>query len=984
MRNEQFGALVSEGIASVAHRWHKTRAGVLLEMREALASTSMSVKDSTLAGWCKGYLPKEPELIAFFTRYCVRQGRVDRSWAERLLYHAHYPEREHLLGELFSGTVHVPTPLLAEHTPNTAFHEGRRMDDPAIPHLSVLTRGLVGRESILIHLKERFFGGQGLTLCALQGLPGVGKTSLALELAHDPEVQARFSDGLLWAGLGRTSRLFEILSRWGRVLGLTPEQSAKLTTLETWADALCTAIGTRRFLFVLDDAWRSEDALACQVGGAQCGYLFTTRFLNVALQVAGANILPVSELGELEGLELLGRFAPQLIASESEVARRLVQVVGGLPLALTLMGKYLQRHAYSGQPRRLQAALERLGQRAERLQLGQPQTPLERHPSLSLETPLSLQASIGLSVAALGASARAMLQTLTVFPPKPTSFPEEAALWIAKGTAETLDTLVDAGLVESIGQGRYTLHQVIMDYASQQGEHTEAAERFVAWAVDMVETLHCKAQTLDQELSLLLAAFSLAAVRGINALLVRGVTCLAPILEGRGLLEIAEQLLVQGQRAAQETGDMIGGLRITRQLAQLVQMRGDYTRAEALIQEGLHLARNQQANEHLSALLHLYGVVALKRGTCEQAEQRFHEALTLAQASEDRERISAVLISLGSLYCHYGNTVQAEAAYQTALRIAHEQGDQAQIVAVLQGLAGVAYYQGDYAQSRVWLQEALALARSQGTSTRILDLLNNLGTLALDQGDLQEAEHALVEGLALARAIGYKERLCILLTNLGEVGARSGCYQEAYTVFKEGLALAETLSHRLLSGSLLLHLAETALLEGAWQQAERWLQQGVMVAQELQLPNFSSRALLVRGDLEAQRSQWEEAANSYRAVAASDSKGQRREYLGLANYGLAQIAAAQGKWQEAQYHGQASLTCLESIGYYKAAEVRQWLDTFHIAGSSSRSMSSLLDMNQGRCPPINSQITPSLAGVKQEPARVPDSLTSPSDGSFAK
>ena len=64
---------------------------------------------------------------------------------------------------------------------------------------SKLAYELVGRESLLHTLKERLLRGENI---ALTGLPGAGKTALAVTLAHDPDILAHFSDGVLWAGLG--------------------------------------------------------------------------------------------------------------------------------------------------------------------------------------------------------------------------------------------------------------------------------------------------------------------------------------------------------------------------------------------------------------------------------------------------------------------------------------------------------------------------------------------------------------------------------------------------------------------------------------------------------------------------------------------------------------------------------------------------------------------------------------------------------------
>ena len=523
-----------------------------------------------------------------------------------------------------------------------------------------------------------------------------------------------------------------------------------------------------------------------------------------------------------------------------------------------------------------------------------------------------------------------MLRALAVFPPKPISFSEEAALRVADGTPDVVDALVDAGLVESIGQGRSTLHQTIVDYASQQGHQATDQERFVIWAADFVEAHHHEAQALNHELPLILAAFSLAAARGFQAPLVRGMMSLAPRLVEWGLFEIAEPLLVQAQRAAQALLDVPGQLRLVYQLAQVVQKRGDYARAEALAEEGIQLARKQQDHDQLSALLQVYGIVVKKRGKREQAGQALNEALTLARASENAERISALLISLGSLALDYGDAAQAAGAYQEALRIARERGEQAQIAAALQGLAHAALRQGEYQQARAWLEEGLEIARHLGTRERIIGLLVNLGSVVLIQGGLSEAERIFTEGLALAQQIGYHDVIGILQMNLGVIATRSGRYQEAYAIFKEALALAEAQGYRERYPPVLLSLAETALMEGDVRQAEGWVEKGMKVAQEFQQTHFLSRAWLARGDLELQREQWAEAARAFDAVASSDPPPQK-SYLGLAYYGLARVAAAQGKWDEAQQYGQTSLTCLESIGYHQAAEVRQWLSSLPLS-----------------------------------------------------
>src|SRR5205814_1942432 len=71
--------------------------------------------------------------------------------------------------------------------------------DPALPLPSIYTNGLIGRDNLLQQCRQQILTRQCL---ALYGLPGIGKTALAVALAYDDEVRSQFPDGVLWAPLG--------------------------------------------------------------------------------------------------------------------------------------------------------------------------------------------------------------------------------------------------------------------------------------------------------------------------------------------------------------------------------------------------------------------------------------------------------------------------------------------------------------------------------------------------------------------------------------------------------------------------------------------------------------------------------------------------------------------------------------------------------------------------------------------------------------
>ena len=126
--------------------------------------------------------------------------------------------------------------------------------DPAILEFLGYANSLLGRDSVLMQVKERLFAANVPSSIALAGLPGIGKTALAAALATDQQVQLHFRDGILWARLGPHPNVLGHLARWGELLGVLPSQVENIKSREAWSRALQAAISTRQMLLIIDDA----------------------------------------------------------------------------------------------------------------------------------------------------------------------------------------------------------------------------------------------------------------------------------------------------------------------------------------------------------------------------------------------------------------------------------------------------------------------------------------------------------------------------------------------------------------------------------------------------------------------------------------------------------------------------------------------------------------------------------------------------------
>ncbi len=759
--------------------------------------------------------------------------------------------------------------------------------DPLIPQRSIAQ--LIGRDDVFAQLKMRLCSESlpNLALTALNGLPGVGKTTLSIALAHDDDIRAHFYDGILWAGLGPDPNLPQLLSHWCTLLGIANNEAGQDTRAA--AQALTKAIGNRAMLLVLDDAWTIEDALALKIGGPNCTHLVTTRFPTIAYQIAPDGAVQLQELSTADGMDLLQYLAPRVVDQEHERAAQLVEAVGGLPLALTLMGKFLHVQSNTNQPRRIRATLERLNDVEQRMQLTELRGPNEQHTSLPNDNSLSLQSVIAVTEQILDETGRNALYALSIFPAKPDSFSEEAALAIMNAPVEILDTLGDMGLLETSAAGRYTLHQTIADYArlrltKQRGN--AAYDGYLTYILAFITAHRKDYEQLEQETNVILAALDAAHAHRKTQALIQSVIAFAPYLLMRGFYVLAEQHLQRALLAAKAQQDQYGIASTLLYLGEIAQKQGNYALAENHFKEGLAIARAINHPESISTLLNDLGWVTWKQGNYTLAETYLQEGLALARDINDDEHISSILKTLGSVVAN----------------------------------------QGDFARSEEYLKEGLNLARQIGDREQICLLLISLGATVGEQGNHTKAEAYFLEGLNIARAIGHREWVSALLSNLGGAASEQENYEKAEEYFLEGLTVVEQIGHLEWKSLLLINLGITTRKQKKYDKATIYLQDSLVLAKQINIPQMTSNVLYEYGSLNLDQKKTNVAEDVFREMLTTIPEG-GQDLLALAQFGLARTIALRGQKTEAIALGKASMTVLESIGSSKAQEVRNWLET---------------------------------------------------------
>ncbi|WUH99083.1 tetratricopeptide repeat protein [Spirillospora sp. NBC_00431] len=738
--------------------------------------------------------------------------------------------------------------------------------------------------------------GSTLTVLAIDGMPGVGKSTLAIHFAH--QLASRYPDGRIYINLrshdsghkplGPASALDRLL----RAMGVAPSRIPP--DIDGRAALWRTELAGRRVLLLLDNARGHEQIRPLLPGGPGCLVLITSRRRLAGLD--GARTLQLNVLAPVDAARLLIRSAELGRDADPVSTQTVVQLCGYLPLAVQLIGNRL-RHRTSWTVRDL----------AERL--GGGGGPLLAE--IRAEN-RGLSAAFELSYLDLDEDARRALRLLGLHPGVELTAPDAAVLLDAEPTGAEilLDALHDHHLIDETQPGRYRFHDLIREYARQLvADHDPPPVR--EGAVDRL---------LNRYLSLVSHADRLLFPYRLRpAPLPSSPSPFSDEDHARAWMaaELDNALYVFHQAA--ETGRSRHAGLLANALGEYLETQGRWPEASAVHEHAVRAWRSLRDDEETAFALAAMSRILLRTGKHEQALDAANQGLGIAREAGVPSAVATLLDQLGLIHWQLSDFDVAIGYYEHALEIRRAAGDRAGEAEVLHHRAISHWHLGRYAEAAEGTRTALSLYELTGNRRGRQMTLNNLGDLALILGDSNSALRHYEEAAGVM-PMG-RQHFATWLNNIATARLKSGHPASGIGQYREALSIYQEIGDRRGEAACLNNIGRWYVETGREGEALIHFQKALSMSREISERFEATAALLNIADANRRAGRHRMALDHYgealsEARAIGDAYQEARALDGMAQV----VARTQGQAHAAPLDEQA-LHIFRGLGVPEAKAV---------------------------------------------------------------
>ncbi|GGP84800.1 BTAD domain-containing putative transcriptional regulator [Streptomyces sindenensis] len=786
-----------------------------------------------------------------------------------------------------------PTPSAAPPAQPSTGHRGRN-------NLPRDTRDFTGRGEELGLLREAIADADGyaLPLVVLHGMPGIGKTALAVHAAH--RLTEDYPAGQLYVDLHGFSgrRPADPAEALALLLRAAGTGAALPDTLDGRAAEWREWTARNRVLVVLDNARDAAQVRPLLPGSPGCLAIVTSRNRLSALD--GTASLLVDALPAREAATLFTRVAGTArTARDPEALELLVDACGRHPLATTLLaGRFRHREIWD-----LRHLLERLAQS------GDPLDGPDEEVFVS---------AFRFSYAELTPGTRRLLRLLALHPgPDITAAAAAALSGSAPGPGGAgdvqrgIEELLDGHLLTEASLGRYQLHDLTRAFALRvcaveepRDARREAVGRLLGHCLGSAyrahRLTHPRRRVLEPgQLSPYAAEFGDAR-------------------EATAWLGAERANLMAAARTAAAEHPEHAAL-LPHALAPSLRIWGSWDITNELYGAAVEALRSR-GNPLLLAQTLVEAAEVLAQSGPGEALSCAGEALTLFQDLKDPAGCADSSLQASRAHLAAGHTGPALRMVARALALYRDLCDRHGEADCLNVEGAALYHEGRYDEALGRARLTLRIHEGTGDLLGQIRAHNNIGDVHRIQGRTERAHDHLERSKVLARLHSGAQELAILETNLGAVYQAMGDTPRALAGFRRALESHRARGDALGEANALISLGAAQAANGDGQGALLHFTRAEEVARRIDSSYERARALLGVADVHRSAGRPDLAMEVYEQALTLSERTGSRPAAARALAGLAHTALTTHRSEAALEYARRAEEVYRSLGAEAEAE----------------------------------------------------------------
>jgi DNA-binding SARP family transcriptional activator/tetratricopeptide (TPR) repeat protein len=720
-------------------------------------------------------------------------------------------------------------------------HSGRVSQPDTLPPE---TAEFVGRGEELALLAGEY--GDAPAISLIEGMPGVGKTTLAVHAAR--MVAEQYPDGVFYLSFHThdpgcpSLDSAEALHRLLRMLNVPATQipDAVGERAALWRAQL----SRRRAVVILDDAARYDQIRPLLPVRGQCLILITAR--RRLPDLAGARVLTLDVLSLDDAVTLFTRIAGPGGARDSDQVATAVGLCGRLPLAIQLTaGRLAQGHP---------AGIADFGR-----ELSQPPVRLDSTGTASPE----VTSAFDFSYRVLEPDHQRFFRRLGVSPCPDVSLEGAAAL--GGGTLaeaeKALTALLDHHLLIRAPAGQFRFHDVIRGYAAVRAAHDDPAPEQRQAVGRLLDYYLRTADQADRVLHPFRHRMPAPVTRPPTA---------SPALgtqeDAAGWLELEWRNILQAAQYAgrhewkRQCADLIHAL------AGFVEIKGYWAEAFAAHTLALQACRDLADPARIARASLELSVVSQQIGRHEATLALAEDAAAIYQSLADRHGLAEALDQIGLVNQRAARSREALAYFHEARTLYSDAGDRHGVANTLSHSGIACWHLGRYPEAMGHLRDTLSLYRDVGDRRGEAKTLSNLGKMQLHCGYHRDALESFQASLEIFGEIGGAQNQAILYHNIGSVYRYKGNYEKGLAACRRALSIYRDIGDLPDEADVLHDIGAIYQSAECYDEALIHYQQARLIAEEI--GNLSEQMSAGRGIADVYRGsgRYSEASEHYRTA----------------------------------------------------------------------------------------------------------------------